>query len=116
MNNYTPYPNTSKKNNNTFASVVLVFLIVILGGTWYWYSEIYTPPTIVLPEPLTAMTASGNDMDKNTSLAPGHSTALSESNAIADITTDITNTDLGTLETELLIIDAEIAAAAKIIE
>lgn len=116
MNNYTTNINAPKKSTGTFLSLVLVFFIVVISGAWYWYSELYTPPTIVLPEPLTAFTTPSNDASSNTNLSTQHTTTLSESNTITDISTDITNTDLGSLETELLAIDDEIAAATKAIE
>jgi len=98
--------------NGIIIAVLAVLLIFILGGMYYWFSQLTTqvvPPAPAIERP----SAEANNEPESTTAEAAVQTqsALSTSDEIAAIEADIAATDLESLEAELNAIDAELEAA-----
>ena len=93
---------------------LVVLLLVILGGMYYWFSVMQTPepaPAPVVERP----TAEENNEPESTTAEAQADTMLttSPSDEIDAIESDIEATDLDSLDAELEAIDAELEAALE---
>jgi flagellar basal body-associated protein FliL len=98
--------------NGIIIAVLAVLLICILGGMYYWFSQLtnqVAPTAPVVERP----TAEENNEPESTTAEAAVETqaALSTSDEITAIEADIEATDLESLDAELNAIDAELNAA-----
>ena len=108
-----PAENRQAPVNGIIIAVLALLLIFILGGMYYWFSQL-TAQTVVTPA-AERPTAEANDEPESTTAEAAVKTqaALSTSDEIAAIEADIAATDLDSLDAELTAIDAELDAAME---
>lgn len=108
----TPVAEHRTPVNAIIIAILALLLIFILGGMYYWFSQL-TAQTEVNPSPTERPTAEENNEPESTTAEAAVETqqALSTSDEIAAIEADIQATDLDALDAELTAIDAELEAA-----
>lgn len=96
--------------NGIVIAILALLLIFILGGMYYWFSQLTIEAEAPAAERPTA--EENNEPESTTAEAAVETqTALSTSDEIAAIEADIAATDLESLDAELNAIDAELEAA-----
>lgn len=108
----TPVAEHRTPVNAIIIAILALLLIFILGGMYYWFSQLTVQPEVI-PTPVERPTAEENNEPESTTAEAAVETqqALSTSDEIAAIEADIEATDLDALDAELTAIDAELEAA-----
>lgn len=97
--------------NGIIIAILALLLIFILGGMYYWFSQL-TAQNAIPVEPERPTAEENNEPESTTAEAAVETQgALSTSDEIAAIEADIAATDLDSLDAELTAIDAELDAA-----
>ncbi len=104
---------TEQKSQTGILTALVLVLGVLLAGLFYWYYVgTNIPPTT--PPPIRPPVANNAEPETPTATAQTESFgALSTSDEISALEADIESTNLESLETELLQIDAELNAALE---
>jgi len=97
--------------NGIIILILALLLIGILGGMYYWFSQL-TANTTPVPTVERPTSEENNEPESTTAeAAVENQAALSTSDEIASIEADVLATDLDSLDAELIAIDAELDAA-----
>jgi len=97
--------------NGIIIFILALLLIGILGGMYYWFSQL-TANTAPVPTVERPTSEENNEPESTTAEAAVETqAALSTSDEIASIEADVLATDLDSLDAELIAIDAELDAA-----
>ncbi|MEM9336994.1 MAG: hypothetical protein AAGA35_04020 [Patescibacteria group bacterium] len=96
--------------------VLVVLLLAILAGLYFWYSSLVNQP-VAVPAPTERPTAEENNEPESTTAEAQADTlnVVSTSDELQAIEADIESTDLDSLDAELEAIDAELEAALEAI-
>ena len=99
--------------NGIIIAVLAVLLILILGGMYYWFSQLTEQASTLNAPAIERPSAQENNEPESTTAEAAVETqqALSTSDEITAIEADIAATDLDGLDSELNAIDAELNAA-----
>lgn len=87
-----------------------IVLLAILGGLYYWFSTLNTPPVEVIPTPIERPSVEENNEPESTTAEAQTDTldVVSTSDEINAIEADLEGTSLDALDAELEAIDAEL--------
>lgn len=96
----TPQTPSDKKTIGPLVGVVIIILVLVLGGLYYWGQKINTEDQTVSPETIT-----GADDPLLAEL-----NQQSDADTTAAIETDLNATDLSNIDTELENIETEVSA------
>jgi flagellar basal body-associated protein FliL len=101
--------------NGIIIAVLAVLLIAILGGMYYWFSQLTEQATSMATPEIERPTAEENNEPESTTAEAAVETqqAMSTSDEISAIEADIAATNLNELDAELNAIDAELNAAIE---
>jgi len=99
--------------NGVIIVMLALLLVLILGGMYYWFSQLSSQITPALVPSVERPSADENNEPESTTAEAAVTTqgALSPSNEIIAIEADLSATSLSTLDSELQAIDAELEAA-----
>ena len=108
-----PKAATQTPVNGIVIIVLALLLIFILGGMYYWFSQLTGQTASPIAPMVERPTAQENNEPESTTAEAAVETqqALSTSDEIIAIEADIEATDLDSLDAELNAIDAELEAA-----
>ncbi len=98
--------------NGPILLLLVVLLISVLGGMYYWFTVVRTNTPITYPTSLRPSALQNNEPESATAEAQAEAMGVvSTSDEIPAIESDVESTDLESLDSELNAIEAEIDAA-----
>jgi len=109
----TPMPVEPESVTNGPILILLVVLLVsVLGGMYYWFTVVRTNTPVISPSGLRPSAAQNNEPESATAEAQAEAMGVvSTSDEIPAIEADVESTNLDSLDSELNAIEAEIDAA-----
>jgi hypothetical protein len=112
----TPLQQTPAEPESVTNGPILVLLVVlllsVLGGMYYWFTVVRTNTPVTFPTSLRPSTFQNNEPESTTAEAQVEAMGVvSTSDEIPAIEADVESTDLDSLDSELNAIEAEIDAA-----
>lgn len=98
--------------NGPILLLLVVLLVSVLGGMYYWFTVVRTNTPITYPTGLRPSALQNNEPESTTAEAQAEAMGVvSTSDEIPAIESDVESTDLESLDAELNAIEAEIDAA-----
>lgn len=95
--------------NGPVLALLAVLLLVVLGGMYYWYTNLESTEPAVVETPTRPTAEENNEPESTTAEAQaGAATIVSTSDEISAIEADLESTDLESLDTELQAIENEL--------
>jgi flagellar basal body-associated protein FliL len=105
-------PETESITNGPILILLIVLLLAVLAGMFYWFTMLDKDTPVVTPTSLRPTAAENNEPESTTAEAQVEALGVvSTSDEIPAIEADVESTNLDTLESELNAIEAEIDAA-----
>lgn len=103
---------TGRSHFGVVIALLVVLLIAILAGLYYWYSAILSQP-MTIEDPAMRPTAEENNEPESTGAEAQADSmnVVSTSDELSAIEADLESTDLNSLDTEMGSIDTEMNAA-----
>jgi flagellar basal body-associated protein FliL len=109
----TPTPiEPESVTNGPILILLVVLLLSVLGGMYYWFTVVRTNTPVTIPTSLRPSAAQNNEPESTNAEAQAEAMGVvSTSDEIPAIEADVESTNLDSLDSELNAIEAEIDAA-----
>lgn len=105
---------TESVTNGPILVLLLVLLLSVLGGMYYWFSVVRTNTPVTSPTSLRPSAAQNNEPESTSAEAQAEAYGVvSTSDEIPAIESDVESTNLDSLDAELDAIESEIDAAME---
>lgn len=113
MNDISHNPGPERVTNGPILFILVVLLLGILGGMYYWFTILQNQATTPVPTTLRPTPEQNNEPESTTAEAQVEAlNTMSTSDELNAIEADLESTNLDGLEAELQAIEAELEASA----